>query len=168
MLTGSLAAAFYAIPRATQDIDLVLEVTEGHLDDLVRAVLATGLYVDPDAAREALRQEGRFTAIDPETGWKVDFIIRRSRAFSLSEFGRRRREQVLGLELYLVSLEDLIIAKLEWAQKGESGLQLMDVQALLRSSPPNLDRPYMDRWIGELGLTVEWDVAQKALEAGSG
>lgn len=167
MLTGSLAAAFYAIPRATQDIDLVVEVSHDQLEILANHILAAGLYVSPDAAREAFRQEGQFNAIDPETGWKVDFIIRRSRAFSISEFARRRKQQVLGSELSMVSLEDLIVAKLEWAQKGGSEIQMRDVQALLRSSPPDLDRAYIERWIKELDLVRLWQLALRAEDSGS-
>ncbi len=50
MLTGSLAAAFYAVPRATQDIDLVLETEERGVGDLVRGLLLVGWYVDEGAA----------------------------------------------------------------------------------------------------------------------
>jgi hypothetical protein len=35
MLTGSLAAAFYGTPRATQDIDLVVNPSRPQLDRLV-------------------------------------------------------------------------------------------------------------------------------------
>ncbi len=124
-------------------------------------ILAAGLHVDADAAREALSPEGSFNAIDPETGWKVDFIIRKSREFSVSEFERRRERQALGMELPLVSLEDLIVAKLEWAEKCGSETQLRDVRALLRSAPHDLDRAYLERWIRELDLTGVWNVVQR-------
>lgn len=39
MLTDSLAAAYYAVPRATQDIDLVLETEAEGVDRLVRGLL---------------------------------------------------------------------------------------------------------------------------------
>jgi hypothetical protein len=167
MLTGSLAAAFYAVPRATQDLDLVLEVSPDQLEGLSEAIVGLGLYMDLGAAREALRQEGQFNAIDPETGWKVDFIVRKGRAFSLSEFGRRRERKLFGQDVSMVSLEDLVIAKLEWAKKGESELQLIDVEALLRNSPPDLDRAYLERWIEELGLGAEWEEVLPVLRGAS-
>ncbi len=43
MLTGSLAAAYYAVPRATQDIDVVIETGEQGIDQLVRGPPVRGL-----------------------------------------------------------------------------------------------------------------------------
>jgi hypothetical protein len=68
MLTGSLAAAYYAVPRATQDIDLVLETEAEGVSRLVEGLLAEGWYVDKDAALEALRSRGQFNTIDPDSG----------------------------------------------------------------------------------------------------
>ncbi len=168
MLTGSLAAAFYATPRATQDIDLVLEISPEQVGMLTAQLQSAGLYVSSDAAQEAIRLEGQFNAIDPDTGWKVDFIVRKSRAFSIKEFGRRQSQNVLGMDLFLVSPEDLIIAKLEWARKGQSELQLKDVQGILRNSESDLNRTYVEHWIGELGLTEIWKTALEALDSEPG
>ena len=82
-----------------------------------------------EAAEEALRVQGQFNVIDPESGWKADLIVRKAREFSLSEFNRRRSARILGIEVALTSVEDLIIAKLEWSQPGDSDLQREDVQA---------------------------------------
>lgn len=158
MLTGSLAAAYYSTPRATQDVDLVIETSEDLLGSLVERLAGAGLYVDASAALEAYRSGGQFNAIDPDTGWKVDLILRRSRAFSAEEFARRTPGRILGVEVALTTIEDLIIAKLEWAALGDSELQRRDVIALLeRSEGIGRDQTYMDRWIQALGLSEEWD-----------
>ena len=107
MLTGSLAAAYYAVPRATQDIDLVVEVSAEDLPGFTNLLSSSGFSVSLAAAREAAAQEGQFNAIDPESGWKADFIVRKSRPFSISEFKRRTRTSALGLELYMATREDL-------------------------------------------------------------
>lgn len=156
MLTGSLAAAYYASPRATRDVDIVIEVTPEEVDELVRSLDEAALYVDRETARQAVHQRGQFNAIDPASGWKVDWIVRRDRPFSREEFERRRRVEMLDLELRVVSPEDLIVAKLEWAQKGASELQLRDAREILAQQGPHLDRAYIERWIGELGLELEW------------
>jgi len=158
MLTGSLAAAYYAIPRATQDIDMVVEVSPEQLPHLTDLISSAGYYVSLAAAKEASAQEGQFNAIDPNSGWKVDFIIRKSRAFSRSEFERRIRTTALGLDLTMVTIEDLVVAKLEWAKKGESELQIRDVRAILRTAGPDFDWDYVGRWVSELGLEKEWEL----------
>ncbi len=156
MLTGSLAAAFYAVPRATQDIDLVVELESADPSALTGPLSAEGFYVSVSAAREAASHEGQFNAIDPETGWKVDFIIRKDRAFSRSEFSRRVPRSALGLELYMVTREDLVVAKLEWAKLGGAELQLRDVRAILRTAGPDFDWDYVSRWISDLALGSQW------------
>lgn len=160
MLTGSLAAAYYAVPRATQDIDVVIDTEEPGLDRLVEGLLSAGWYVDRDAALDAWRARGQFNAIEPESGWKADFIVRRDRSYSQEEFRRRARISLLGVELAIASLEDVVISKLEWSRLGDSALQRRDVVQLLERTWPHLDRAYLEEWIASLGVESEWKAAQ--------
>lgn len=164
MLTGSLAAAYYARPRATRDIDLVVVLTLDGVEPLVDALDEAGFYVSLEAARDAVRSDGQFNAIDPESGWKVDWIARKDRAFSRTEFERRRRVQLMDREIPMVTPEDLVVAKLEWARKGESDLQLRDALAIVRQQRSEMDLSYVERWIEELGLEHEWELLREDLE----
>jgi len=156
MLTGSLASAYYGEPRATRDIDFVIVVSAAQVVQLVRRLDEEGFYVSGDAAREARRERSQFNAVDPESGWKVDWIVRRDRPFSRCEFERRRNVELLGLELPMVTPEDLIVAKLEWAEKGGSELQLRDALAIVLQRGEELDRDHIERWIDDLGLEDRW------------
>jgi predicted nucleotidyltransferase len=156
MLTGSFASSFHGVPRATQDIDLVIAPDGERLRILARDLLTDGFYVDEDAALDALHDEALFNAIDQRTAWKIDFIICKSRPFSQEEFGRRRRVVFDGLTLWIATVEDVLIAKLEWAAKGESRRQIDDCAQLLRVRGAELDRAYLSRWIAELGLSAQW------------
>jgi hypothetical protein len=90
MLTGSFASAYHGAPRSTQDIDIVIAAKPEQLRRFVE-YLPSGEYdADLDAALEAHRRESLFNVIDLATGWKMDLIIRKSRAFSQEEFGRRQ------------------------------------------------------------------------------
>lgn len=158
MLTGSLAAAFYGMPRATQDVDVVIEADPSRVDRLVDGLLAAGFYVSRDAAHEAFRSSSQFNAIDGETGWKVDLIVRKDRPFSATEFARRTPAAFLGLDLSLTSLEDLILAKLEWSRLGDSALQRRDIAELLNAHWTTIEHAYLRQWIERLGLEEEWQV----------
>jgi hypothetical protein len=159
MLTGSLASAYYAVPRATQDLDVVIDAEESGIDRVVQGLLDAGYYVDRDAAREAWSMRGQFNAIDPESGWKADLIVRKDRAYSRGEFERRERATLLGVDVVMASLEDVLIAKLEWSRLGDSALQRRDVDLLLERTWSRLDRTYVDQWIEALDLQAEWDAA---------
>jgi hypothetical protein len=165
MLTGSLAGAYYSLPRATQDIDFVLDPGRDQVEDLVRRFTERGYYVSSTAAQEAVRHHGQFNVVDPETGWKVDLIIRKDRTFSTEEFSRRRPAEVLGVSVSLTSPEDLILAKLEWAKLGDSALQRRDVAQLARFQWESLDHDYIDRWAAELGTKDNWDVIVAAVRS---
>jgi hypothetical protein len=156
MLTGSLAAAFHGAGRATMDIDLVIDPTERQLRALVHALESPGTYVSLEAAEEALAQRTMFNVVDTTSGWKVDLIVRKNRAFSVTEFGRRLPAEFEGCRLWVASAEDVILAKLEWAKLGASARQLEDVAALLRLQAGRLDREYVERWVGDIGLTAQW------------
>lgn len=164
MLTGSLASAYYAVPRATQDLDVVIAGEERGIEGIVQRLLEREWYVDPEAAQEARRARGQFNAIDPVAGWKVDFIVRKDRAYSRVEFQRRHRVTLLGVEVSIASLEDVLIAKLEWSRLGDSALQRRDVVQLLERTWEHLDRSYVGKWIDELDLRNEWS---RALERAS-
>jgi hypothetical protein len=156
MLTGSLAAAYYGAGRATMDVDVIIDPTGSQLDALLESLTAPGIYVSHEAAAEALADRSMFNVVDVTSGWKADLIVRKNRPFSEIEFGRRQRAEYEGHPLWVTSVEDLIIAKLEWARLGASSRQLEDVAELLRLHAGSLDRPYLDRWIADMGLTAQW------------
>ena len=119
MVTGSIASSYYGEPRATRDLDIVIDPDVDSLDVLVDGLAADGFYVDRDAAHDALDHRAQFNAIGPDA-LKVDFMIRKRRPFSVEEFERRQPADLLGTAGFVASAEDLIVAKLEWAAESES------------------------------------------------
>jgi hypothetical protein len=164
MLTGSFASAYHAVPRATQDIDLVIAPNWSQLAELARAFPAPAYYFEASAALEALQAESLFNVIDLATGWKIDFIIRKSREYSRTEFARRQLIVFEGLNLYIATAEDVLLSKLEWAKLGQSGRQLEDAAWLLRRRRDDLDRAYVERWVEELQVAEQWEAVQRLTE----
>jgi hypothetical protein len=162
MLAGSFASTYHGTPRTTQDIDIVIDPTASTLRDFVASLPRDAFYVDRDAALDALTRRTQFNVIDVRTGWKVDLIIRKDRPFSVEEFRRRRPATILGHAVDVASAEDTIVAKLEWARLGESDRQVRDVAGIVRVLGSSLDLPYVERWVGELGLSDLWQVALRA------
>ncbi len=115
-----------------------------------------------DAALDAYERQSLFNVIDLATGWKIDLVIRKSRAFSEEEFSRRQLVDLQGIPLFIASAEDVVISKLEWSKLAQSQRQIEDVAAILRVRWDALDRSYLESWITELGLTREWKEAQLA------
>jgi hypothetical protein len=162
MLTGSFASSYHGAPRATQDIDLVIAPTKEQLRSFVRLLPQDEFYVDERAALEALRLEGQFNLVDFRTGWKVDFIIRKSRPFSSEEFGRRTLVEMEGADVPIASPEDVLIAKMEWARMGQSARQIEDAAKMLRVRAQQLDWEYLEHWVGNLKLEEQWAAVQQS------
>jgi hypothetical protein len=161
MLTGSMAAAWHGAGRATMDVDLVIDPTASQLESLLLALDRPGLYVAPEAAREAFTARTMFNVVDVETGWKADLILKKHRPFSEAEFDRRVSASLDGVALSVATPEDLIIAKLEWAQMGGSTRQIEDAAALLRTTGTTLARDHVEQWIDRMGLDAEWQAARR-------
>ena len=125
MLTGSFASGFHGAPRATQDIDIVITPNLGSLNQLLRLLPDDQYYVSPEAARDAYGRESPFNVVDFASGWKVDLICRKARAFSVAEFERRTRLELAGVGIFIASAEDVVLAKLE-------GLSLLSPNANLK------------------------------------
>ena len=159
MLTGSLASSLYGPPRSTMDIDIVIAPTPIQLKTLVQALPQSDYYADLNMAMESLKQESMFNVIDQQTGWKIDFIIRKSRPYSQVAFERRRSEVIDTVPVIAATPEDVIISKLEWAKLGESSRQIRDVAGILKLQSASLNRSYLERWIKELDLQSQWDAA---------
>jgi hypothetical protein len=150
MVSGSTALNYYAEPRMTRDIDIVIELGP-HETARFEQIFSGGFYLDKEVIEQAVRDRGMFNLIHLGRVVKVDFIVRKDSEYRRLEFSRRRRVEAEGLTLHLVSPEDLILSKLEWIRQGPSELQLRDVQSVV-ASVPDLDWPYLRSWAGTLGL----------------
>jgi hypothetical protein len=148
-LTGSEALAAYGTPRQTLDTDVVIATEASRLVEVVGA-----LGPDRHYFAEPLRAGGRWMAslIDKELGAKVDLIVRDPDAWGRKALDRRRRWQHPSWgSVWVSSLEDLVLAKLEWSE-GRSELQLRDCEMLMRMNAPVIDLAYLEQWARALGL----------------
>ena len=150
MITGSTAANFYAVPRMTRDIDIVVELSERDVEKFINA-FETDHYLEPTTVREAVKIKGMFNLIHDQYIIKVDFVVRKDTPYRRMEFSRKKKIAVDGQDLCVVAPEDLILSKLVWAKDSKSEVQLRDVRNLLQSVK-GLDRRYLARWAKQLGV----------------
>jgi len=106
-------------------------------------------YIDADSAVAAVRSRRLFNLMHLTSGIKVDLIVRKDSEYRQLEFDRRLRVQIGHVDTWIVSREDLVLSKLEWARESDSDLQRKDVVTLLDGS---LDWTYLREWAGRLGV----------------
>lgn len=154
MLTGSAALDFYAQPRMTRDIDLVIDLDLSTARKLYE-LFSADFYLEESAINQAIEQHSMFNAIHQKWIIKVDFIIRKDLEYRKVEFDRRQKFELDGgIKIFAVSPEDLILSKLEWAKDTNSEVQKRDIHSLLELVP-NLDYDYLNKWARVLGVTQQ-------------
>lgn len=157
MLTGSMAMNYYAQPRMTRDIDIVLALTQADATRVVQ-LFTPDYYVSPEAVKSSIAHESIFNLIHQQSVIKVDCIIRKNTLYRTTEFQRRIRVRVENFQTWIVSKEDLILSKLFWAKDSRSEIQMRDVKNLILSG---CDRAYIEQWTGELGVHTLWQELSK-------
>lgn len=148
MLTGSLAMSYYARPRMTRDIDLVIALEAPEGEGLIGA-LGAEYHADAGEITAAILGARPWNIIHLPSVVKIDLIPRKDTRYRRAEFERRRRVELAGVRLWIVSVEDLILSKLEWSRESRSEQQRRDVKLLLEAP---LDRAYLDEWAARLDL----------------
>lgn len=165
MVVGSFSSSAYGEPRLTQDIDIVVRLSEEQMKRLCSAFPASEFYVSPEAVSRAVRQEDQFNVIHPASGTKVDFLVARTDPWGCEQLQRRRKVLLFpDLEGYVASPEDIIIGKMLYYREGGSEKHLRDITGILKISGHELDRDYIARWADELGLSEIWHAVLKRTE----
>jgi hypothetical protein len=151
MITGSIAAGLYGQPRMTRDIDVVAVLYPAHATRLVES-LAPEFSCDLETIRTAIAARRIFNIVHEDTAHKIDIIVREDRDYEVEKFERRRRADVGGQAIWVISPEDLVLSKLVWAKDSRSELQLRDVRSII-ALQPQLDWLHIDRWAVRLTVS---------------
>jgi hypothetical protein len=157
MLTGSMAMNYYAQPRMTRDIDVVIALTPTDTGTMVR-LFDPDYLVSREAVSASIAHESLFNLIHQESIIKVDCIVRKSSPYRQAEFERRQRISIEDFSIWIATKEDLIISKLYWAKDSHSDLQLRDVRNLAITG---CDTAYVEHWTRALRLFSLWEECSK-------
>ena len=153
MLTGSVVSSLQGVPRASHDVDLVIDVLPENAKHVAGVLAAPDLYLDERAVAEAAQLRTMFNVIDSSSGDKADLWLLRDDAYDRERFARRIPVDALGLQLIVSTPEDTILMKLRWAaQAGGSEKQTDDARGVYEFQGAALDQPYMDEWAVYLGV----------------
>jgi hypothetical protein len=148
MLSGSVAMSYYTVSRSTRDIDFVIHLKLDQIDALEQMFI--GDYFHKESVIEEVKRNGMFNVIINSSGFKIDFILVKNDKYSKQAFERRKLIYDFDKPISIISLEDLIIAKLNWIQKIFSDRQYLDIENLILGNV--LDTEYLQYWIKELDL----------------
>jgi hypothetical protein len=158
MVTGSVVSSIQGEPRATHDVDVVINITPSGISFLLQAFSFPEYYLSEAAAMDAIRHNSMFNLLNSSTGDKVDFWILTKEPFDQSRFQRRYEEKFPGLSMYVSAPEDTIVMKLRWAELcGGSAKQFTDALRVYELQFDRLDLKYIESWIDLLDLRIIWN-----------
>jgi hypothetical protein len=164
VLVGSIASSMHGMYRATADIDLIADIKPAQVRPLLEA-LQNRFYVDEQAAQQAVIQQRSFNAIHFDSVFKVDIFIPKPGDFAVQQLARRELRKIapdIDQEVYVSTVEDMILAKLRWyhAGGGVSETQWRDVLGMIGASSAELDLKYLRQWAKDLAVG---DLLEQAL-----
>ena len=153
MLSGSLASSLQGEPRATHDIDPVIDVAPGSEARLIAALSGPDLYLHECVADDAPRRRTMFNLIDSSYGDTVGFWLPTEDAYDAARFARRLSVDVFGRRLVVSAPADTILMKLRWScEAGGSEKQRLDALRVYEVQAGALDHEYLDLWATRLEI----------------
>jgi hypothetical protein len=158
MVTGSVSSAAYGEPRSTNDVDIVIDLTEEMIPDFCSGFADEAFYYSEDAIRDAVRQRFQFNVLHTTGGYKIDFILLGNSEYDLIRMGRARDfEYFPNRRLKFASPEDVILKKLYFYKEGGSEKHLRDIAGMIDVIGNELDYQYIRNWSKEENVAEIWD-----------
>lgn len=158
MVTGSIVSSIQGEPRATHDVDILVNITNAAIPSLINTFIPPDYYISEIAIEDAIKHKSMFNLLDTTEGDKVDFWILTNESFDQSRFARKYEEKVLGLSMKISRPEDTILMKLHWANlSGGSEKQFTDALRVYEVQFGILDIGYIESWIEALQVKEIWE-----------
>ena len=150
MVIGGLANLVWGEPRTTTDLDITVEARDTARFLTVAARCGELLGDDPREVAE----RGRLVPVRTDQGVRVDFALA-TLSFETEAIERARRIALLGVDVRVVTSEDLIVMK----SVSERARDHEDVIGIVRRQGETLDVGRLDRILEGLAA----DLAEPAI-----
>lgn len=162
LVGGAVAAWAWGEPRATMDLDLVVDIPLESVNKLSNELEKRDMLVPAEIFLESIlehRSDIPINAIHMHSGFKADlYPVRPGDELRQSAFQRRKRIDLgpkIG-EIYLHSPEDLIIYKLWYYSLSQQTKHLRDITSIVHALGDELDYQYLEHWVDRKGLNTLW------------
>jgi len=162
MITGSLVSSMQGEPRASHNVDIVVNITTSSIQALINAFPSSQYYLSEKSIHEAIAHKSMFNLLDTNEGDKIDFWMLSDDAYDQSRFARKTETMAFGSKMKISKPEDTVLMKLRWAKmSGGSEKQFTDAKMVYEVQYKKLDLNYMEHWAKKLKIEKLWKELKK-------
>jgi len=163
MITGAWSVIFYGRPRASHDIDFVIELEKKDFPKAKKLVsqIKNEFAVQEDSIKEAIEKKDMFNFFHLSTGLKIDFWLLTNDEFDKMRFSRRIKVPILDKEMVISTAEDTILQKLRWHKKAKIEKHLIDAAFVYQIQKENLTQKYLKDWAKKLKVEEDLEELEK-------
>jgi hypothetical protein len=162
MLVGSFATNVYGVPRSTQDADIVVQLRPGDLTALV-ARLGPPFRLDPQMTFETVTATNRYVLHLDESPFTIELFLLSNDPHDLERFARRRRERIPEGEVFIPSVEDVIVTKMRWLHAAGRHKDSEDVENVIAVQGDRIDWNYVNSWCDRHGTRELLDQVRRSI-----
>ena len=162
LIGGAIAEWAWGEPRATQDLDIVINLPIKTIGRFSKELEKRNMLVPADIILDTMMEDRAdipLHAIHMYSGLKADlYLMRDGDKLRQSAFQRRIKVDYgppIG-KVFVHSPEDLILYKLMYLGLSGQPKHARDIGAILRAKKDQLDYGYIEEWVNRLGLNSVW------------
>jgi hypothetical protein len=163
MLVGSFSTNFYGIPRSTQDADIVVQLQPGDVLTLAKH-LGPPFRLDPQMTFETVTATNRYILHLDENPFSIELFLLSDDPHDRERFARRRRQRIPQCEVFLPSVEDVIVSKIRWLYATGRPKDIEDVESVIAVQTDRVDWNYVNSWCDRHGTRELLDRVRRSLE----
>lgn len=164
MIVGSYAVNLYAIPRSTQDADIVVNLA-GHSICELLTHLPDGFRFDPQIRFETVTATNRVELHVDEASFRFELFDLSDDPHDQERFRRRLRYTFQDFSAWVPTVEDVVIMKVRWCKAGQRGKDYDDVRNVLAVQGDALDWDYVRSWCDRHGTRELLDEILRSVPA---
>jgi hypothetical protein len=141
MFVGGLASNYFGSPRPTYDLDVVLAHRPKDVEKFIQCLKEVDIILDEAEIRKLIPISNRLILEFGIPPFRVDFGFAEGE-FGKSAINRRVKVYIFNTEIYIISLEDLIIEKLRSGRPRD----IEDVTSIILRQKDSICWEYVKRW----------------------
>jgi hypothetical protein len=157
-LVGGLSVAIWGRPRATEDVDLLVDLTEDAVPAFHAYLEGHGVRMDRDKAVRAIREGKGFPLYDT---WSIHWVDVKTpeRPIDRETLERATTIDLAEEPVPIATPEDVILHKL-LARRDQD---IVDARSIVLRKETGLDLDYLANRVRTLGIAAQWDKVRPEL-----